>query len=337
MLSEIERLGLERMLLLTTERGRALGDDLARSLGARVVGTFTGVREHVPVEVAREARALARSLSADGLLAVGGGSTIGTAKAVALETPLPIVAVPTTYAGSEMTPIWGLTESGHKRTGRSPDVLPRLVLYDPDLTLGLPARVTGPSALNALAHCVEALYAAGTNPITTLVAEEGMRALARGLPAAVASPMDPTGRADTLYGAYLAGAALGAAGTGLHHKICHVLGGAFNLPHAETHAAVLPQVVWFQQSAIPSLMKRVAVALGAETAAGGLYDLAERVGAPVALKTLGLRAEQLDEAVPLVLAVAPPENPRPVDRAAVRRILQHAFDGRRPYSDAGAA
>jgi maleylacetate reductase len=327
---EVGRLDAERVLLIATEQERELAEDLASPLGERLAGLFTRVRPHVPVEVAERARDAAREVGADCLLSVGGGSTTGTAKAVALEMDLPIVAVPTTYAGSEMTPVYGLTSGQRKRTGKSLKVLPKVVIYDPELTFSLPDFITGPSAMNAMAHCVEAFYAPGANPITSLMAEEGIRALASGVPAAVSRPEDLEGRTRTLYGAYLAGAAFAAAGGGIHHKICHVLGGAYDLPHAETHTVILPQAVAFNEGAIPEIMQRVARALGAEEAAAGLYDLARRIGAPTALKDIGMREENLDEAITLILEEAPTENPRPVDKAGIRELLEDAYSGRRP-------
>jgi maleylacetate reductase len=212
-------------------------------------------------------------------------------------------------------------------------VLPKVVVYDPELTFSLPGFVTGPSAMNAMAHCVEAFYASGANPITSLMAEEGIRALSRGVPVAVKHPEDLDGRTETLYGAYLAGAAFAVAGSGIHHKICHVLGGAYNLPHAEMHTVVLPHAVAFNEPAMPEVMDRVVRALGEKgerSAAAGLYDLAERIGAPTALKDIGMKEEDLDEAVSLVLEKAPTDNPRQVDEAGVRDILEGAYAGRRP-------
>jgi alcohol dehydrogenase class IV len=337
--AEVDRLGADRVLLVATEQERPLAEELAGPLGDRVVGVFTGVRPHVPVRAAEAARETARRLHADCLLSIGGGSTTGTAKAVALETKLPIVAVPTTYAGSEVTPVWGMTEAQRKTTGNSLDVLPKVVVYDPELTFSLPPFITGPSAMNAMAHCVEAFYASGANPITSLAAEEGIRALARGVPVAVKSPDDLEGRSETLYGAYLAGAAFAVAGSGLHHKICHVLGGAYDLPHADMHTVVLPHAVAFNEQAIPEIMERIACALGeglsAKGASTGLYDLAEEIGAPTALKDIGMREENLDEAVGLILEKAPGDNPRLVDETGVRAILEGAFWGRRPALVAG--
>lgn len=328
---ELERLGANRVLLVATGRERALAEELTAPLGDRIVGHFTDVRPHVPVEVAEKAREMARETGADCLLSIGGGSTTGTAKAIALELGLPIVAVPTTYAGSEVTPIWGMTEARRKTTGRSLAVLPRVVVYDPELTFSLPPSITGPSAMNAMAHCVEALYASGSNPITSLMAEGGIRALAKGVPVAVGKPKDLDGRTETLYGAYLAGAALAVAGVGLHHKICHVLGGAYDLPHAEMHTVVLPHAVAFNEPAIPGILDRVARALGTkEGASTGLHELAESIGAPTALKEIGMKEEAVDEAVGLVLEAVPEDNPRPVDEAGIRGILEGAFAGRRP-------
>ena len=324
----VERLGARRVLVVATERERPLVQRLAPELGDRLAGTFSRVRAHVPVEIADAARAAARDAGADALIAVGGGSTIGTAKAIALTGRLPIVAVPTTYAGSEMTPVWGLTEGGRKTTGVDPVVVPAVVVYDPELTVTLPPAITGPSGMNAMAHCVEAFYAPGANPITSLLAEEGIRALAAGLPRAVADGADLTARGDALFGACLAGSAFASAGSGLHHKICHALGGAYDLPHAETHAVVLPHVVAFNAPAMPEIAGRIARAVGADAAADGLYDLAGRLGAPRTLRDIGLGEGEIDEAAALV--TIPEANPRPAGVDDVRAIIAAAWRGARP-------
>ena len=327
---EVNRMSVSRILLIATERERTLVEELSAPFSNTIAGIFTNVKSHVPVEVAEEARELARRLKADCLLSIGGGAATGMAKAIALAEPLPIVAVPTTYAGSEMTPIWGLTAGKHKTTGISRDVLPEVVIYDPELTVSLPHSITGPSAMNAMAHCVEAFYAPKANPITSLLAEEGLRALARGVPVAVEKPEDLEARSEVLYGAYLAGAALAAAGSGLHHKICHVLGGAYHLPHAEMHTIILPHVVAFNEPVIPAIMEQIAQALGVQCAAAGLYDLARRIGAPTALKNSGMKEEDLNEAIALIVEKAPKDNPRPVDEVGIRTILENAYAGRRP-------
>ena len=229
---EADRLGLRRVLVLSTPRRRGLAEKAAAVLGRRVAGIHDRAAMHVPIEVADEAADEARRLGADGTVAIGGGSTIGLAKAIALRLDLPIIAVPTTYAGSEMTAMWGQTEGGLKTTGRDPRVLPRTTIYDCELTLGLPAEVSGQSGINAIAHCVEALYAENANPVTSLMAEEGIRALATSLPRVVAQGSDIEARDAALLGAWLSGIVLGVAGVALHHKLCHTLGGSFDLPHA---------------------------------------------------------------------------------------------------------
>lgn len=332
----VERAGITRALVLATPEQGEDARRIAKRMGALAVGVFDEARMHVPVETAAAARGEARRLHADGTVAFGGGSTTGLAKAIALEDGLPIVAVPTTYAGSEMTPIWGLTEGDRKRTGRDPRVLPRAVIYDPTLTLTLPPAVSGPSGMNAIAHCVEALYAENANPITSLMAEEGVRALGKSLPLVVRAPQELAARSEALYGAWLAGAALGTVGMALHHKLCHTLGGSFGLPHAETHTVVLPHATAYNREAAPRAMERIGRALGKGDAAGGLWDLAGAVGAKRALRDLGLREDQLDQAAELA-TTNPYYNPRPVTREGIRRLLQDAWEGTRPASPAHLA
>jgi alcohol dehydrogenase class IV len=327
--AEVDRLGLSKLLVLSTPGQVMLAEEAARRLGSRAIGLYPHARMHVPIETADAARAEARRLGADGAVAIGGGSTIGLSKAIALESGLPIIAIPTTYAGSEMTPIYGLTEGGAKKTGRDAKVLPRAVIYDPLLTLSLPARISGPSGMNAIAHCVEALYAENANPVISLMAEEGIRALARSLPRIAADPGDRDARSDALYGAWLAGISLGAVDMALHHKLCHTLGGSFNLPHAETHTIVLPHVAAYNADAAPEAMQRVARALGATEVAGGLYDLAATIGAPLALKEIGLREQDLDQTTEIATR-NPYYNPRPISRDGIRRLLEDAFHGHRP-------
>jgi alcohol dehydrogenase class IV len=326
---EVKRLGANRILVLSTPEQRKEAEEAARRLGELAAGVFPKAVMHVPIETAREARETARSLGADCCVAIGGGSTVGLGKAIALESGLPIVAVPTTYAGSEMTPIYGLTEGGIKKTGRDRKVLPKTVIYDPSLTLTLPPKIAGPSGMNAIAHCVEGLYAPDGNPIISLFAAEGIRALARSLPTVVEKPDDVDARADALYGAWLAGTVLGAVSIGIHHKLCHTLGGTFNLPHAEVHTVILPHAVAFNSKAAPEAMRTAADALGTENAAQGLFDLAQRIGAPVALKDIGMPADGLERAAELAVQ-NPYANPRAVEYAGVLELLRNAFEGRRP-------
>ena len=333
--NELSRLGAERALLIADRSGASWAERLHAALSTAIVATIDDVLPHVPIERAQAARRLAREADADVVITLGGGSATGLGKAVALEVPLPILAIPTTYAGSEMTPIWGLTTNARKETGRDPRVLPRTVIYDPLLTLSLPPSIAGPSGINAMAHCAEALYADGANPVTSLMAEEGIRVLRDGLPRVVASPGDIDARSDVLAGAYLAGACFAAAGSGIHHKICHVLGGAYDLPHAEMHTVILPHALAFNAPAVPEAMARMAAALGEADVPAAVYDLAVSLGAPTSLAAIGMREADLDAATRLIVAAAP-RNPRPVTEPAIRALLMEAFRGRRPSLGAAA-
>ena len=326
---EIERLGAHRALVLSTPEQRNAAEDVARRLGARAAGIYDKAVMHTPIESAEAARRVAAELKADCCVAIGGGSTTGLGKAIALTSALPILAIPTTFAGSEMTPIQGITADGVKKTVRDLRMLPKTVIYDPRLLLTLPARIAGPSGMNGIAHCVEALYTQDANPVTSLMAEEGIRALAQSLPTVVREPQNLDARGEALYGAWLAGACLGTVGMALHHKLCHTLGGSFNLPHAETHTIVLPHATRYNAQAAPEAMARIARALGASDAAQGLYDLAKTIGAPLALKDIGMPANGLDRAAELAVT-NPYWNPRPLERGAIRELLQAAWEGRRP-------
>jgi maleylacetate reductase len=328
--AEADRLGGSRVLLIAGAHARDAAGELASSLGPRLVGRIGAVAQHVPVEHARRAAQLAGGCGADLLVAFGGGSAIGLAKAVALESGLPILAVPTTYAGSELTPLWGRTEAGRKITGRDRGVLPRAVVYDPVLTVSLPPATSAASGMNALAHLVEGSYAADASPVVALLAEEGIRVLAGALPRVVAAPAELAARGAALYGAWLGGWVLGAATMGLHHTICHVLGGAYDLPHAGTHAALLPYVTAFTAPAAPEAMGRVARALGAADAAAGLRQLGHHIGAPTSLAAVGFDAGRIAEAARLVLA-AQPTNPRPIDEPTLCALLHAAHAGAPPH------
>ena len=331
---EVERLGGTRVMLIAGGPEAAFAPAIEDQLGDRIVARFADVTMHVPVEIAHRARDEAQAADVDLLLSLGGGSSTGTAKAIALETGLPILAVPTTYAGSEMTSIWGLTENSRKVTGKDPRVLPRTVVYDPDLTLGLPVDLSAASGMNAMAHLVEALYAPGISPISFQSAREGVRALSSALPRVVADPADLGARSDALYGAWLAGWALGTTGMGVHHKICHVLGGAYNLPHAPMHSAVLSYATAFNQSAAPEAMMAITSALNeagipATDAATGLWDLERLIGAPTNLSDVGFDPAHIEEAAELIVA-GNAVNPRPVDTEGTRALLAAACRGERP-------
>ncbi|WP_371405704.1 maleylacetate reductase [Kribbella sp. NBC_00662] len=328
--AEVETVGVRRALVVATKSARDAADVVEVQLGDGFAGRIDGVAQHVPTAVAEHARGKARDVSADGVIAIGGGSAIGLAKAVALTSEVVIVAVPTTYAGSEMTPVWGETAGGSKTTGSDLRVLPRVVVYDPVLSQHLPKKVTAASVANAIAHCVEAVWTPKADPITEATAVEGLRALALGLRQVQTAPTDLDARSNLLYGACLAGSALATAGTGLHHKLCHLLGGTYNLPHAETHAAVLPQVARVNAPAVPQAAVRLQDALstaGAPDLATGLFDLFAAAEIPTSLKELGLTEEQAFEAAK---AFKPTDNPIPVTEDLVREILTRAWAGTRP-------
>jgi maleylacetate reductase len=326
---EIDLLGARRAVVLSTPQQREQAEALAERLGSRAAGVFAKAVMHVPVETAREAREYAEQVGADCAVAIGGGSTTGLGKAIALTSSLPILAVPTTYAGSEMTPIYGLTEAGLKKTGRDLRVLPKTVIYDPALTVSLPASLSVTSGINAIAHAAEGLYAQDANPVISLMAEEGIRALAQGIGKVARQPDDLNARSDCLYGAWLCGTVLGSVGMALHHKLCHTLGGTFNLPHAETHTIVLPHVLAYNRDAAQQAMKRIARALGTTDAAQGAFELARNNGAPTALKDIGLKEADIDTALDIALK-NPYWNPRPLGRRPLRALLEAAYEGRAP-------
>lgn len=345
---EATRLGARSIMCITSEFERPLAET-ALSL-ADVALWHTDIVQHVPTETADRARKAAFDADIDLIVCVGGGSTTGLAKAVALTSGIPIVAVPTTYAGSEATNVWGLTENATKTTGVDDRVLPAAVVYDAELTLSLPVSLSVASGMNAFAHCVDSLWAPRADPINQALAAEGIRALAHGLPRIVADPTDLEGRETALYGAYLAAVSFASAGSGLHHKICHVLGGTFNLPHAETHATVLPYVVAFNGPAAPAAAGRLAAALRMGLASAGLTSapaqepgaepaeealsllnsLRQTLGAPVALSNYGFAESDIPEAVERILKVVPASNPARATEENISELLRAALAGTEP-------
>ena len=334
--AEIERLGGRRALVLTTPQQETQGAKLGSALGPLYAGIFTGATMHTPVEVTEQALAAMKACDADCVVSLGGGSTTGLGKALALRTGVNQLCIPTTYAGSEMTPILGETKDGLKTTVRSNDVLPETVIYDVDLTLSLPVGLAATSGINAIAHAVEALYAGDRNPVISLMAEEGIRALAHALPAIAAKSDDREARAEALYGAWLCGVCLGTVGMALHHKLCHTLGGTFDLPHAETHTIVLPHVLAYNAPAVPDAMARIARAIGAADAAQGLYDLARQLNAKLALRDIGMPERGIDKAADLAVTNAY-WNPRPLERNAIRDLIARAWSGEPPIAKKAAA
>lgn len=326
--AEARRLDAERVMVLAAPHEAPIAETVTAHVDVEVL--HDDIAQHVPIEKAQMARAVATENAIDLVVSIGGGSTTGLAKAVAMTTGLPIVAVPTTYAGSEATNVWGLTESARKTTGIDDRVLPTAVIYDAALTLSLSVELSIASGLNGMAHCIDSMWAPRADPINRALATEGIRALAGGLPAIKHAPRDLHGREQALYGAYLSAVAFASAGSGLHHKICHVLGGAYDLPHAETHATVLPYVLAFNASAAPEAESRIAAAFGTATATEGLDALRTAVDAPRALKDYGTAEEDIPEAVEKILPVVPDTNPRAVTSSDLQRLLRAAHAGTTP-------
>jgi len=325
---QLDALGCRRALVLSTPAQKQDAERLVAELRDRVTGTFAGAAMHTPVDVTEAAIEIVETSNADCVIALGGGSTTGLGKAIAYRTDLPQICVPTTYAGSEVTPILGQTEAGLKTTLRDDRVLPEVVIYDPELTIGLPVAMSVTSGLNAMAHAVEALYAEDRNPISSLMAIEGLRAFKTALPAVVADSGNIEARSDALYGAWLCGTVLGAVGMALHHKLCHSLGGSFNTPHAETHAILLPHTAGYNAAASHEPLKSVAELFG-DSAGRALFDFAASLGAPTSLRVLGLTEASLDAAAEIAVS-NPYDNPRPFDQKSIRDLLQHAWAGQRP-------
>src|SRR3954465_2090038 len=330
--AEAERLGVRPAPVLSSPgRGEVQANEIAALLGERSAGVHAEAVMHTPVAVTERALQIVRERAADAVVAYGGGSTTGLGKAIALRTDLPQIALPTTYAGSEVTPVLGETKDGAKTTQRTLKVLPAVVIYDIDLTLGLPVAISGTSGMNAIAHAVEALYAVDRNPVISLLAEDGIAALARALPRISQDPQDRVARSDALYGAWLCGTCLGAVSMALHHKLCHVLGGTFDLPHAETHTAILPHATAYNAGAAPEAMTRVARALGRPDPPRVLYELAGQLGAKRSLRELGMPQDGIERAVEQTMATPYP-NPRPLDASAIWELLFRAWEGEPPHS-----
>jgi alcohol dehydrogenase class IV/protocatechuate 3,4-dioxygenase beta subunit len=331
--NEVQRLGAARAFVLTTPELAEPAVRATQYLGPVAAGVFDGVAMHTPIEVTERAEQLVRQQAADCLISIGGGSSTGLGKALAARTGLPQVAVPTTYAGSEVTPVLGETANGVKVTRSAPDLVPRTVVYDVELTVGLPVALSVASGVNAMAHAVEALYSPQANPVTDVFALQAISRFARALPRIATQPDDLDARADALIGAWLAGTCLATVGMGLHHKLCHVLGGSFDLPHAQTHTVLLPHVMAYNAPAAPPAMRRIAEALGAVDAPAAMYDLIARLGGPTSLAALGLLDRDLprvaDEAAKQATA-HPYPNPRPVQADGLLTLLSDAHRGNRP-------
>ena len=323
---ELDKLALKRALVLSTPEQTDHAALIMSLLKDKAVGQFTRAVMHVPVETVEEAIEAVQSLKADCSVAIGGGSTTGLGKALALKLQLPNIVIPTTYAGSEMTNVWGMTSDGQKQTGRDDIVVPNLTIYDPELTVGLPLAISGPSGINAMAQAVVNVTAEHKNPMISALALDGIRALARSLPKLMTAPKNIDSRSEALYGACLCGGALGVGVTGLHHRICHTLGGAYNTSHADTHAIILAHTVAFNASAVPQATAEVANALACQDAARGIYDLLHQVSAKTNLNALGIKETDLDRIAALTVD-KDINNPKPVTQQAVRQIIDDAYFG----------
>jgi maleylacetate reductase len=325
----MDALGLKRALVLATPEQASAAAAVVALLDTRAATSFTDACMHVPVATVAAAADRARALHCDSTVSIGGGSTTGLGKALALNIGLPQIAIPTTYAGSEMTNIWGMAEDGRKRTGRDSRVLPVLTIYDAELTLTLPPLIAGPSGMNALAQAIINAKDPRTNPIIMSLALEAITAIAQALPQVMREPDNLAAREQVLYGASLAGAALGAGVTSLHHRLCHTLGGSYNTPHAETHSILLPYTVAYAAPAVPELVARVAKALGADNAAQGIYDLSIRIGLATSLESVGIAQADLERIAALATETAV-SNPREVTTEGVLAVLEDAYAGQRP-------
>lgn len=324
--AEIDRIGAKRVLVLSTLQQAKDAERVMAIVSKTSVGLFSGAVMHTPVEVTAQALETVTRVRADALVSFGGGSTIGLGKAIAIRNGMHHIALPTTYAGSEATPILGETDKGVKTTRRDPRILPTLVIYDPELTLNLPRSISATSGLNAMAHAVEALYAQDRNPIISIIAEEGIKAFARALPRIARDLHDREARATALYGAWLCGTALGNVGMALHHKICHVLGGSFDLSHAETHAVMLPHVLAFNAGAAPQAVAALGRAFDSNQPLKAFREFCLSLGVPTSLSQLGMTEVGLDRAADLAVA-NPYWNPRNFNRADIRALLEGAWKG----------
>ncbi len=328
-LDVLEEIECQRALVLSTPQQSDAAMDLAACLNGHIAGIYTRATMHTPVEVTKDALCHAREVKADCFVALGGGSTTGLGKALALRTDLPQIVIPTTYAGSEATPILGQTENGVKTTLTDAKVLPKVILYDPELVVTLPPTMTVTSGLNAMAHAAEALYARDRTEATTELAKDGLRAFIKALPLVLADPQDISAREVTQRGAYACGAVLGAVGMALHHKLCHTLGGSFDLPHAETHAIVLPHAIQFNAETVPELLAPISDLLGGRAPGGALWEFARSLNAPLALRDFGLTENDLDRATGIALS-KPYWNPREITADGIRALLQNAWSGEAP-------
>ncbi|KAK7429105.1 hypothetical protein QQZ08_004320 [Neonectria magnoliae] len=330
----LSKLKLSRPLLLSTPRKTRNAEDVKRLLQDHVAGVFSEATMHTPIDVTERAVEFTKSTGADSIVSIGGGSTIGLGKAISVRTGLYHIAVPTTYAGSEVTPILGETANGLKQTRSDPAILPGTIIYDVNLTLTLPASLSAASGVNAIAHAVEALYATNSNPVTNMLAQRGIEALASALPQLIEGPTLLSARSSALYGAWLSGLCLGSVGMSLHHKLCHTLGGSFNLPHAETHTVILPHALAYNAPKVPEAMRLLVEVLPESNgdAVVGLNVLLTKLKVERSLKALGMKEADIEKAADIAVS-KPYSNPRHVERTAMRELIRRAWAGEEARAD----
>ena len=338
--------GGRRLLLVTTEGRLASpdGERLVKVLGRELASTFAGVQSHVPAPAVQAAVQQARRDGVDAVVSFGGGSCADLAKAVCyftereagtpgatwLDRPaLPHVAIPTTYSGAELTPFFGMTDPASRRKsgGGGPTIAPVAAVYDPDLTVSTPARVSAETGMNALAHCVECAYSITRTPEAEAVALAGARRIASSLPAVVDDPIDLLARTHMLAGAVLGGRALQNAAMGVHHGLAQLVGGRTGISHGLANAVILAHAMRFNAGAVPEDMRRIGEALGdPDDPAGAVDRLLQRIGLPARLSDVGVTDEDLDAVVRLSQSsYSVQSNPRAVSEDDARSILEAAF------------
>lgn len=318
---------MSRLMVLCSQSRADFARRVTASIADRCVAFCDASAPNMPREVFERIVDDIKRQNLDGFVVIGGGSPIGLAKAAAATTKIPYIAIVTTYSGSEMAARWRIGIADDRISGDGAAALPATAIYDPELTLDLPARFSAASGMNAMAHAVESLYGIDTNPIVQAMAEEAIKRLGSSLPRLVQNPRDLDARTDVLYGAWLA--ANFRAEVGLEHAIAQRVRQWFNLDHAHTHAVATPYAIGFNAVAAPEAMARIQRALGVTDAARGLYDLNVRLGLPTGLKGLGLREEDIAKAVDVVAAVKI-THPRPVAKADLANIIGQAYAGEPP-------
>lgn len=321
--------GARRPLVVDGLPGVTASEEVTAALGGLVAGTVTGLTQYITPELVTRATEAYRAGGADSVVSVGGGSAIGVAKVLAVHHDAPLVAVPSTYSGSEATPIYSVVVDSAKQTRSDARACPRGIAYDPALTATLPARLAASSAFNALAHCIEGLYSPRADPFSRLYALEGARLVGEHLPLLSVEETAPQARAALLWASYLGGATIATAGIALHHKICHVLGASLDLPHADLNAVVLPYALAYNAPAVPEALVDLRRTWATEDPVGHVRALARSAHAPTGLAELGMRSTDVVAAAAAVVA-ATQANPRPVTEQGMQALLTAALHGDPP-------